>query len=255
MAVAVGSQMPLDAGARPAAALPTAFERALSGSFMAFQPIVSYRDRAVYGFEALVRTQGRLLAGAGELVRAAESLGSVRALGRSVRGAVARVVPAAPGDAALFVNVHADDLFDPELAAPLSPLSLVAPRVVLELTERAAVGRGPELRERIAALRHLGYRIAVDDLGAGYSSLDLLAELRPDFVKLDMSLVRRLDRDERRRRIVGHLLALLGDLGTQAIAEGVETAGERDALLALGSPLLQGYLFGAPRPDLEPPCW
>lgn len=255
MAVAVGFQMLVDGDTRRGGVLPAAFERALSQTFVAFQPIVSWRDRAVYGFEALVRANGRPLGGAEELVRAAESAGSMRALGRTVRGAVAKVACSASDDAVLFVNVHADELLDPELAAPLSPLSLVAPRVVLELTEQATVGRGPELRERLAALRRLGYRIAVDDLGAGYSSLDLLAEIRPDFVKLDMSLVRRLDRDERRRRIVGHLLALLEDLGTKAVAEGVESAGERDALLDLGSPLLQGYLFGAPRPGLEQPRW
>lgn len=255
MAVATGPETPLGGRAPRAVALPVAFETALSQSFVAFQPIVSYLDRTVYGFEALVRTHARLLTGASELVSAAESLGSVRALGRSVRDAVARSMSAAPADVALFVNVHPHDLLDPDLASPGAPLSLVAPRVVLELTERAAVGRGPDLRDRIAALRRLGYRIALDDLGAGYSALDLLAEIRPDFVKLDMSLVRRLDRDETRRRIVGHLLALLGDLGTCAIAEGVETAAERDALLALGAPLLQGFLFGAPGPRLEPPRW
>lgn len=255
MAVATGPESPLGERARPAVGLPAAFETALSQSFVAFQPIVSYRERTVYGFEALVRTHARLLAGASELLSAAEALGSLRALGRSVRGAVARAMPAAPVDVALFVNVHPHDLLDPDLASPGAPLSLVAPRVVLELTERAAAGRGPELRERIAALRRLGYRIALDDLGAGYTALDLLAEIRPDFVKLDMSLVRRLDRDEARRRIVRHLLALLGDLGTRAVAEGVETEAERDALLSLGAPLLQGYLFGAPGPGLPPPRW
>lgn len=254
MATATGPHR-LPAHVRPAVALPDAFESALSQSFVAFQPIVSYRERTVYGFEALVRTRARPLGGAGELVGAAESLGSLRALGRSVRCAVARAVPAAPEPVALFVNVHPDDLLDPDLACPDAPLSLVAPRIVLEITERVAAGRAAEVRERIAGLRRLGYRIALDDLGAGYSALDLLADLRPDFVKLDMSLVRRIDRDDARRRIVRHLLALLRDLGTGAIAEGVETAGERDALLSLGAPLLQGYLFGAPRPGLPPPRW
>jgi EAL domain-containing protein (putative c-di-GMP-specific phosphodiesterase class I) len=253
MAVAIGLEQPVRETSNPP--LTTLFARALSQSFIAFQPIVSYADRRVFGFEALVRSKAGLLSSAAELVGAAESLGSLLSLGRTVRGAVARAIPDAPADSLLFVNVHPSDLLDPDLASPDAPLSRVANRVVLELTERASVGRGPELCERIAMLRRLGFRVAVDDLGAGFSSLDLLAEIRPDFVKLDMSLVRRLDGDERRRRIVGHLLALLRDLGAPAVAEGVETPGERDALLALGAPLLQGFLFGVPGPRLVQPAW
>ena len=253
MAVAIGLERPVRENHSPL--LTTVFERALSQSFVAFQPIVSYADRRVFGFEALVRSNAGLLSGAAELVGAAESLGSLSSLGRTVRGAVARAVPDAPPDSLLFVNVHADELLDPDLVSPDAPLSRVASRVVLEITERAAVERGPELRERLAMLRWLGFRVAVDDLGSGFSSLDLLADIRPDFVKVDMSLVRRLDGDETRRRIVGHLLALLRDLGTPAVAEGVETPGERDALLALGTPLLQGFLFGLPGPRLVAPTW
>jgi EAL domain-containing protein (putative c-di-GMP-specific phosphodiesterase class I) len=253
MAVAIGFEQPLREHRSPP--LTAVFARALSQSFVAFQPIVSYFERRVFGFEALVRSNAGLLSSAAELLGAAESLGSLLALGRTVRGAVARAVPDAPGDALLFVNVHPDELLDPELASPDAPLSRVASRVVLEITERAALDRGVELRRRIAELRRLGFRVAVDDLGSGFSSLDLLAEIRPEFVKLDMSLVRRLDGDDTRRRIVGHLLALLRDLGTPAVAEGVETPGERDALLALGAPLLQGFLFGLPGPYLVPPSW
>jgi EAL domain-containing protein (putative c-di-GMP-specific phosphodiesterase class I) len=253
MAVAIGREQAVRVS--HSAPLGTLFARALSQSFVAFQPIVSYADRRVFGFEALVRSNAGLLSGAAELVGAAESLGSLPSLGRAVRGAVARAVPAAPADSVLFVNVHPRELLDPELSSPDAALSRVASRVVLEITERAAVERGPELCERIARLRRLGFRVAVDDLGAGFSSLDLLAEIRPDFVKVDMSLVRRLDGDETRRRIVGHLLALLRDLGTPAVAEGVETPGERDALLALGTPLLQGFLFGLPGPELAAPSW
>jgi EAL domain-containing protein (putative c-di-GMP-specific phosphodiesterase class I) len=253
MALAIGYELPVRE--QSLAPLPSVFARALSQSFVAFQPIVSYADRRVFGFEALVRSRAGLLSGASELVGAAESLGSLFPLGRAVRGAVARAMPGAPDGAALFVNLHPHELLDPDLASPDAPLSRVAHRVVLELTERAAVARRAELRERIDVLRRLGFRVAIDDLGAGFSSLDLLADLRPDFVKLDMSLVRRVDRDDARCRIVGHLLRLARDLGAAAVAEGVETTGERDALLSLGAPLLQGYLFGLPGPDLSAPSW
>jgi EAL domain-containing protein (putative c-di-GMP-specific phosphodiesterase class I) len=253
MAVAIGHEIPVRE--QSSAPSPSVFARALSQTFVAFQPIVSYADRRVFGFEALVRSRAGLLSGASELVGAAESLGSLFSLGRAVRGAVARAIPGAPADAVLFVNVHPHELLDPDLAAPDAPLSRFASRVVLEITERAEVERGDALRDRLQALRRLGFRVAVDDLGAGFSSLDVLADLRPDFVKLDMSLVRRVDRDDARRRIVGHLLRLLSDLGAAAVAEGVETPGERDALLSLGAPLLQGYLFGLPCPQLTAPSW
>lgn len=254
MAIAIGSETPAPAEPLPAP-LAVAFDRALGRAFVAFQPIVSFRDRTVFGWEALVRTRDPGYSSANEIVQAAESLGQLRALGRIVRAAAGEAAARAPGGVSLFVNLHAKDLLDPELFAGSSPLSRVAPRVVLELTERAATSGVPDFGGRLAALRRMGFRIAVDDLGAGYSSLGLLANVRPDLVKLDRELVHDLDRHAPRRRIVRHLLALLEDLGTIAVAEGVETAEERDALLALGSPLLQGFLFGVPAEGLGAPRW
>ena len=100
--------------------------------------------------------------------------------------------------------------------------------------------------QRIDKLRGLGYRIAVDDLGAGYAGLASFARLRPDVVKLDMSLVRALDTDPIRRKLVGSLTRASHDLGIQVVAEGIETEAERDAVAALEVDLLQGYLLGRP---------
>jgi EAL domain-containing protein (putative c-di-GMP-specific phosphodiesterase class I) len=92
----------------------------------------------------------------------------------------------------------------------------------------------------------MGYRIAVDDLGAGYAGLTSFAQLEPEVVKFDMSLVRGVDANPRKQRLIGAMSSLFSELGLLTISEGVETALERDALLHIGCNLLQGYLFGRP---------
>jgi EAL domain-containing protein (putative c-di-GMP-specific phosphodiesterase class I) len=108
------------------------------------------------------------------------------------------------------------------------------------------------VRERIARLREMGFRIAIDDIGAGYSGLNSFAMVQPDIVKLDITLVRGVDNDPVKRKLVRLLGDLCRDLGILVVAEGVETPDERDTLVELGCDLLQGYLFarpGAPFPD------
>jgi len=102
-------------------------------------------------------------------------------------------------------------------------------------------------------LRALGFRVAIDDLGEGYSGLTSLARVAPEFVKLDMSLVRGVDSCAPQRHIIRSTVQLCRALGAEVIAEGVETAAERDSLLELGCDLLQGYLFAKPSPTLAVP--
>jgi EAL domain-containing protein (putative c-di-GMP-specific phosphodiesterase class I) len=169
----------------------------------------------------------------------------VHDLGRAIR---ARAAASLHGGSAavLFVNVHALELTDADLYRASAPLSARAAAVVLEVTERTSFERVPDLRARIKGLRDLGYRIAVDDLGAGYAGLTSFAALEPDVVKLDMALVRGVDREPIKHRLVGSMTRLCRDLGILVVAEGVETTAEKEALLDLGCDLLQGYLFGRP---------
>jgi EAL domain-containing protein (putative c-di-GMP-specific phosphodiesterase class I) len=128
----------------------------------------------------------------------------------------------------------------------LAPLSRVASRVVLEITERASLERMAGVAERIRGLRELGFRIALDDLGAGYAGLTSFATLTPDVVKVDMSLVRDIDGDPLRQKLVGSIASLCKSLGILVVGEGIETEGERAAVVSAGCDLLQGYLFGKP---------
>lgn len=235
------------------AALEVRFSWGLSCLWMAFQPVVRWRDRSVFGYEALVRSDEPLMRNPADMIDAAERLGRVHELGRNVRAAVAAAADKAPGGSKLLVNLHAADLNDEELYAGDSPLSKIAARVVLEVTERASLHAVKNIAASVARLKALGFQIAIDDLGAGYAGLASFTQLEPEVAKLDMSIVRGIDTDSRRQSIVRSMKGLCDELGMLVIAEGVETVGERDVLVDLGCDLLQGYLFARPGRGFEPP--
>lgn len=223
------------------------FDRALQALWIAYQPIVAWPAQKVYGYEALVRSFDADLPTPGMLFDAAERLGRVQQLGQCIRDAVARSAASAPADALLFTNVHALDLTSEDLYSSSAPLAGLASRVVLEITERAALHRIDDLKDRMRRLRSLGYRIAVDDLGAGYSGLSSFSQLEPEVVKLDMSLVRDIDGSSAKASLVKSMISVCAhDLGIRVVCEGVETVGERDTLERVGADLLQGYLFAKP---------
>ena len=230
------------------AALEVRFTWGLAGLWMAFQPIVSWRQRAVFGFEALLRSEEPLMKNPADMLDAAERLGRLRELGRAVRASVANAAPGAPAGAKLFVNLHSADLNDEELYSPHAPLSRIAPRVVLEVTERASLYDVRDVAACVGRLKNLGFQIAIDDLGAGYAGLSSFAALEPDIVKLDMSLIRGVHQSEIRQRIVGTMALLCSEMGMRVVAEGVEVAEERDTARRLGCELFQGYLFARPGP-------
>lgn len=239
------------ASAAPSA-LHRTLDRSLASLHMAYQPIIGAHAARPMAWEALVRCKAGA-ANALELITTAERTGRLVELGRAIRDLVARDSSQLPDDALLFVNVHPRDLTDPHLAAPDAPLSKVAHRVVLEITERSGLEEVAELSERLAALRALGFRLAVDDLGAGYAGLSTLASIGPEFVKLDGSLVRDLPASPRSQLVVSSMLGLAQRLGSQVIAECIETALERDALVTLGIDLMQGYYFARPGPPFPAP--
>ncbi|MBZ0235978.1 MAG: EAL domain-containing protein, partial [Deltaproteobacteria bacterium] len=137
------------------------------------------------------------------------------------------------------------ELTDEELFTDANPLAPYAGQVVLELTERARLETLTDAPARIAMLRAMGFSFAIDDLGAGYAGLGSLAVIEPEVVKLDMGLVRDIATNPTKRRIVAATARLCRELGSQVVAEGVETAEER-AFLVDHVDLLQGYLFGRP---------
>jgi EAL domain-containing protein (putative c-di-GMP-specific phosphodiesterase class I) len=250
----MGSVLPPREGPPPT---PLTIERTLDEALekltLWFQPIVTPTEAGmrVLAHEALVRTAGATLAQPAELFAAARALGQLEALSLAVRKRLAAKAEAHP-EATFFFNVNVEELADDSLLAATDVLAPCASRIVVEITEREPVDSIRDYHHRIRTLRRRGFRIAVDDLGAGYSSLESLVVVEPDFVKLDRSIVSGIDHDSRRRAIVQSIARLARELGIETIAEGVETEAEARVLAALGCPHLQGYHFGRPSPDLVP---
>jgi EAL domain-containing protein (putative c-di-GMP-specific phosphodiesterase class I) len=227
------------------AVLEASFKSAMATAWMAYQPIVRARDGQLHGYEALLRTLEPSLPHPGAVIEAAQRLGRLDDLGRRVRS-LAPEPMSATSDTLLFVNLHPADLADDQLFVVDSPLGRVAPRVVLEVTERTTLDQVPNVRDRLARLRKLGFRLALDDLGAGYAGLTSFATMEPEIVKLDMTLIRGIDANPVKRTVVEKMTSLAHELNVGVVAEGVETMGERNVLIAIGCDLLQGYLFGKP---------
>ncbi|MEO6599785.1 MAG: EAL domain-containing protein [Polyangiaceae bacterium] len=222
---------------------------ALRSLWMAYQPIVRRSDGSTFAFEALLRSEEPLLPSPVAILRAAEKMGRVHDVGRAVRSLVAVTAGQMRDDnQLLFVNLHPDDLMDPALYLPSAPLSRLAARVVLELTDRTSLEDVADVAGRVDRLRGLGFRIAIDDVGAGQADPGTFNHLQPEFVKVDIAVVRGVDRDTTKRKIVRALALLCHDMGKQIIAEGVESIAERDALFEAGCDFCQGYLFGRPAP-------
>ncbi len=243
-----------DAGAKAAeerAVLGAAIETA----FMAYQPIVSATANTIVAYEALLRGRSEPHRNPEAFVAAAGRAGMLHALGRAVRTAVASDIGEAAPDVSVFVNLHPLDLLDEDLFAPSSLLSRHAPRVVLEVTESASLEEMVDLRVRAARLRAAGFRLAIDDMGAGYAGMTTFVRLEPDIVKIDRALVRDVGTDTRKERVIAAMIALAHELGITVVCEGVETAAERNACVALGADLLQGYYFARPAPGFPPLDW
>jgi EAL domain-containing protein (putative c-di-GMP-specific phosphodiesterase class I) len=217
--------------------------RAIASVYMVYQPIIRWSLRRPYAVEALVRSSDTTLASAPELLQAAERAARLDDLGRRIR---AQVAASAPAEGLLFVNLHPIDLLDDQLYDPCAPLSALAGRVVLEITEHAGLPDLQSARDRVVALRKLGYRIAIDDLGAGHADLASVTQLEPDVIKLDMSLVRDIDQEPAKQDVVRSIVELCTNSGLLMVGEGVETPRERSMLVGLGCDLMQGYLFARP---------
>lgn len=244
----------VESSAGDRAGLIASFDRALETMWIAFQPIAD-RQGGTFGFEALLRSNEPSLPHPGAVIGAAERLDRLDELGRRIRGLVAEQARELAPETLLFVNLHTRDLLDPMLASPDAPLSQHAHRVVLEITERSALDDIKDVRARVASLRALGFRIAVDDLGAGYAGLTSFALLEPEFVKFDMSLVRNVQTSPIRQKLIASMTTLCKDMGMRVVAEGIETLEERNAVRGLGCDLFQGYLLGRPGRGFVPAGW
>lgn len=237
------------------ATMNAALDRAIGRLWIAYQPIVQWAPREVIAYEALLRADDPDLAMPDALLGSARQLGRVEQLSRAIRTRIARDLREHPRTGDLFINVHAADLMDDDLYSPDSALAPYAKQIVLEVTERESLVDSANVAARASRLRKLGYRIAIDDLGAGYSSLDYFARLTPEVAKVDISLVRNIQNEGIKQKLVASLIALCDELGVTVVAEGVETTAERDMLIRLGCDRFQGNLFAAPSRPYPAVTW
>jgi EAL domain-containing protein (putative c-di-GMP-specific phosphodiesterase class I) len=230
------------------ASLTRCYERALRSLFVSFQPIVR-SNATLFGYEALLRPNDPVLMHPVAMLEAGERLGRIEQLGRIIRLRIAEAYMAArPARTLIFVNLHAKDLYDRSLLSRFAPLTQISRNVVLEITERTSLENLTDIRERVAELRQLGFQIAIDDLGAGHSRMRMLTPVDCDYVKLDQSLVRDIDRDIGKQELVHSITRRCHQHGIVVIGEGIETDEEAAILQEIGCDLLQGFLFGRPAP-------
>ena len=214
----------------------------------AYQPIVDVRSRTIYAHEALVRGPH------GE--SAASVLAQVNDSNRyrfdqSCRVKAIKGASALGMTENLSINFLPNAIYKPELCirttlAAANAHGFPLSQIIFEVTEGERVEDGPWFAEILREYQRCGFKTAIDDFGAGYAGLALLADFQPDLIKLDMGLIRNLDTDRNRRTIVGNLVRMCEEMHIQVIGEGVETVGERDALRDAGIHLMQGYLFARP---------
>ena len=214
-----------------------------------FHPVVSLGDGQVMGHEALTRPTVRCgFVSVEELFAFAESTEMLVDFERLCRATAIRSVAQVESPGLLFLNCSAPAVEDSEwgdggVEGQLASSGLAPRDVVVEITERVAVDDRDSFRAALRLLKERGYRVAIDDMGAGHASLQTLAEIEPDFLKFDASLVRDIDKSSIKQSLLESLRSLAEKIRARVIAEGVEREEERQTLVALGIELGQGFLF------------
>lgn len=224
------------------------FQECVDGDLLslAIQPIVRIGSRAPFAAELLLRSRHPDLAGPLSVLDAVERCERVPDLGLVVNRLAAQWLHRLPSDLLIFVNTHPAQFAHRDAVDHFAAIQPFAERVVLEITERAPISDFEGAEDTLHELTARGFRIAVDDIGSGYNSLSVLAELNPAFIKADMSIVRNLDREPRKQRLLQLLANFATTTGAELVAEGVETAEEEEAAERCGAHLVQGYHIGRP---------
>ncbi len=219
-----------------------------------FQPMFNGADGKLVAVEALFRgidENGQLIAPSYlfELARRARMTFQTDLAAR--RSAVTMAAAAGLQDLLLFINFNPTSIYDPayclrSTVSTITELGFKPSNIVFEVTETERVTNLDHLRGILTFYRRNGFKIALDDVGSGYSGLNLLKELQPDYLKIDMHLIRDIDIDPFRQSIVRHIVEIARENGIKVVAEGLEKAEEHAWLSKLNVDLCQGYLFSKP---------
>lgn len=217
---------------------------------MAFQPIVSVSGKTIYAHEALVRgTNGE---GAFSVLSQVDAENRYAFDQQCRVKAIELAAQSFPGDgdARLSINFMPNAVYEPRACIRLTLATAARTgfpldRIIFEFTETEKLDTDHVLKI-LATYREIGFMTAIDDFGAGHAGLGLLAKFQPDIVKLDMDLIRDIDKEPAKQTIVRHTITMLNDLGVIPLCEGIENRHEKVALEDLGVDLMQGYYFSKP---------
>lgn len=221
-----------------------------------YQPIVDLRRARSVAFECLIRLEGERVISGGEIVDAASMRGELLQFDSYAREKAIRAASRQrPQGTRLFINFFPSAVFDPEpcLASTMRAIQetgIPPSEIVFEIVECDPYNDSGHMRRLCDYFRSQGFRYAIDDLGAGTNTLDLIQTLNPDYVKLDKSIVWRLE-EPRNQETVRRALALASEYGGELIAEGVETPEQALQIRSYGVSLMQGYCFGKPAPEMR----
>ena len=232
----------------PARVSAERIEAAIRGDVLhtVFQPIVDLDDGRVLGVEALSRFVTKPRRSPETWFTEAASQGQLARLELAAAEHAFHHLEEIPDDVYLSVNISPETLNEPRLAQALR--SIPARQVVVELTERSPIGDYGEARARLAELRDVGVRLAIDDVGSGFSGLAHVVELSPDILKFDRSLVGGIDTDDQKSALIARLTSFAEEVEMEVVAEGIETRAELETLRDLGVRAGQGFLLGRPGP-------
>jgi EAL domain-containing protein (putative c-di-GMP-specific phosphodiesterase class I)/GGDEF domain-containing protein len=217
-----------------------------------YQPIISIRSAAILGWEALIRgPENSYFQSPDNIFSFAEAEGLLFPLEKICRESALNNLGELGPDQKIFVNVHPNTINDPaftegETIRILQNLCIKPQNVVFEITERHHIKDFISLNKTLTHYRDQGFLVAVDDLGCGFSNLQSIAEIRPDYIKIDISLVRGIHKDGVKKALMETFVTFADKIGSEIIAEGIEEEAEMAALVNIGVHYGQGYFFGKP---------
>jgi len=213
--------------------------------YIVYHPIVVTETKQVYGYEALARGTHRALRSPEVMFGVAEEANLIWELSRLCRRkAIQGMDETLAAGQFLFLNIDPHDFRDPSFRFDEEDMNVPHPeRIVLEITERTAITDYPTFQGYLRAFRERGFRFAVDDAGSGYAGLGSIANLEPDFIKLDISLISGIDANFMKQNLVETMVSFANDNGIKVIAEGVEREEEYETVKQIGVHLTQGFYF------------
>lgn len=207
-----------------------------------YQPIVDLKTRKIFGYESLARSSDPALPNPYVLFNTAVDEHATGLLGRELRALAVNNAPQTP----LFLNIHPHEFDEGLLVRTDDAMFYHEHDIFLEVTESVPLSHFEQCHGVLQEIRNKGLRLAIDDLGAGYSNLVYIAELVPDIVKLDMGLIRALHRSKRKRQVISAMVRMCEELGASVVAEGIETVDELRAVVDCGVHYGQGFMLARP---------